>query len=44
MLKYEYALVVRIAETEPPRWQWEGPGPIAEGGLLAILNRAGKEG
>lgn len=41
---YEYALAVRISGTEPVRWQWKGPGEIAEGGLLAILNQAGKEG
>jgi hypothetical protein len=41
---FEYALVARIAGTEPVRWQWKGPGQIAEGGLLGILNAAGKEG
>jgi hypothetical protein len=42
--QWEYALVVRIPQTEPPRWQWKGPGEIPEGGLLGILNQAGKAG
>lgn len=41
---FEYALVARIAGTEPVRWQWKGPAPIPDGGLLSILNQAGKEG
>ena len=41
---YEYALAARILGTEPVRWQWKGPGEISEGGLLAVLNQAGKEG
>jgi hypothetical protein len=41
---YEYALVARIVGSEPVQWQWKGPGEIPNGGLLAILNQAGKDG
>lgn len=41
---FEYALVARISGSEAPRWEWKGPGEIPEGGLLAILNRAGQDG
>jgi hypothetical protein len=41
---YEYALVGRILGSEPPQWQWKGPGEIPKGGLLAVLNQAGKAG
>lgn len=41
---FEYALVARIPESEPVRWQWKGPGEIPDGGLLAVLNQAGKDG
>lgn len=42
--RFEYAIVARRPEREPPQWEWRGPGEIASGGLLAILNQAGGEG
>jgi hypothetical protein len=41
---FEYALVARVPNREPAQWQWKGPGEFATGGLLALLNQAGKEG
>jgi hypothetical protein len=41
---YEYALVARVPQSNPAAWQWKGPGQLPNGGLLAVLNRAGKEG
>jgi hypothetical protein len=43
-MMFEYALVARVKGSEPPLWQWKGPGEIPNAGLLAILNQVGKEG
>lgn len=41
---FEYALVARIPNVEPPQWQWKGPGERPNAGLLALLNQAGQDG
>jgi hypothetical protein len=41
---FEYALIARDPDREPAHWQWKGPGEFPGGGLLALLNLAGKQG
>lgn len=43
-MRFEYAMVARIADREPPQWQWKGPGEMTTGGLLSLLNQAGLNG